>query len=116
MAVNVTIWHNPRCSKSRETLALIEAHGIQPEIRLYIDAPPSLTELVEALARLKLPARCLARTSEPDFRALNLPADADDMTILAALARHPTLIERPLVMANGKAAICRPTESVLAIL
>ena len=114
--MRVTIWHNPRCSKSRETLALIEAQGIQPEVRLYIDAPPSLAELVEALAHLNLPARRLARASEAAFRALNLPADADDMSILAALATNPSLIERPLVLANGKAALGRPPESVLAIL
>lgn len=117
MAVStVTIWHNPRCSKSRETLALIEAQGIRPEIRLYIDTPPRLAELTEALAHLRLPARRLARTSEANFRALNMPADADDATILAALAAHPRLIERPLVLANGKAALGRPPESVLAIL
>lgn len=117
MAVStVTIWHNPRCSKSRETLALIEAQGIRPEIRMYIDAPPSLAELTDALAQLKPPARRLARTSEANFRALNMPADADDATILAALAADPRLIERPLVLANGKAALGRPPESVLAIL
>ena len=113
---NVTIWHNPRCSKSRETLALIEARGIRPDIRLYLYAPPSLAELTAVLAHLRLPARSLACTSEPDFRALNLPADAADAAILAALAANPRLIERPLVLANGKAALGRPPESVLAIL
>ncbi len=114
--MSVTIWHNPRCSKSRETLALIKARGINPDIRLYLDQPPRLDELTAALAQLKLPARSLARTSEAEFHALNLPADAADQTILAALAAHPRLIERPLVMANGKAALCRPTDLVLEIL
>ncbi len=114
--MTVTLWHNPRCSKSRDALALLQARGVAPEIRLYLDHPPSLAELIRALALLGLPARALARTSEADFRALLLPADADDQTILRALAAHPHLIERPLVMTGDKAAIGRPPEAVLSIL
>lgn len=116
MAVSVTIWHNPRCSKSRETLALLQSRGIAPDIRLYQTDGPSLDDLKDALARLNLPARALARTGDEAFRALGLPADADDSVILKALAQNPGLIERPVVFANGKAALGRPPEAVLAIL
>lgn len=113
--MTLTIWHNPRCSKSRETLALLLARGQTPTVRLYLDEPPSLTELTEALARLNLPARALARTGEADFRALDLPDGADDATILKALASHPHLIERPLVLTDDRAALGRPPEAVLTL-
>jgi arsenate reductase len=114
--VTITIWHNPRCSKSRETLALLQARGLRPEVRLYLADGPTLAELKEALARLGLPARALARTADPAFRDLGLDPDADDEAILGALAANPALIERPLVLANGRAALGRPPEAVLAIL
>ena len=114
--MSVTIWHNPRCSKSRETLALLQARGLRPDIRLYLADGPTLVELGAALALLGLPARALARTEDQAFRALGLGPDADDEAILGALAANPALIERPLVLANGKAALGRPPEAVLAIL
>lgn len=112
----LTLWHNPRCSKSRETLALLQAHGQRPALRLYLEDPPTLAELRDAVRRLGQPARALARTAEADFRALNLPADADDETLLMALAANPRLIERPLLLAGDRAAIGRPPEAVLALL
>lgn len=112
----LTIWHNPRCSKSRETLALLLAHGQTPTVRLYLEDPPSLSELADALARLGLPARALARTGEADFRALNLPLTSGDATILRALASHPHLIERPLVLSGDRAVIGRPPEAALTLL
>ena len=114
--MTVTIWHNPRCSKSRETLALLQSRGIAPDIRLYQTDAPSLADLETALALLGLPARALARTGDEAFRALGLPADASDAAILKALAQNPSLIERPVVFANGKAALGRPPEAVLTIL
>lgn len=114
--MTVTIWHNPRCSKSRETLALLRAEGVEPTIRLYLEAPPDLTELTEALARLGGPATGLARRSEAAYLALNLPEGVDDQTLLAHLAADPRLIERPLVMTDSRAAIGRPPEAVLALL
>lgn len=116
MAVSVTIWHNPRCTKSRETLALLKAHGIDPVIRLYLEAPPALAELRAALACLKLPARALARTGDESFRALGLAEGAGEDRILQALAADPRLIERPLVLNGARAALGRPPEAVLAIL
>lgn len=114
--MTLTIWHNPRCSKSRETLALLQAYGVFPNVRLYLTDPPDFAELVSALARLGQPGLALARTGEPDFRALGLPPDADDPTILRALAAHPHLIERPLVLTDDRAALGRPPEAVLALL
>ncbi len=110
-----TIWHNPRCSKSRETLALLEAQGIAPTIRLYFQDPPSEAELRDALARLGHPARNLIRRKEAAFRDAGLSPDSDDATLIAAMAANPVLIERPLVLHGDRAALGRPPEAVLAL-
>jgi arsenate reductase len=107
----LTIWHNPRCTKSRETLALLQARGLQPEIRLYLQDPPDRTELEAALALLGQPASALLRR-----KGSGLAKDADSGQILDALLRNPALIERPLVLTDSAAAIGRPPEAVLAIL
>lgn len=107
------IWHNPRCSKSRETLALLTERGIAPEIRLYLQDRPTETELRAALLSLGRPARDLVRKGEPAFRDLGLTADSDEATLVAAMAAHPSLIERPLVLHDGRAALGRPPEAVL---
>ena len=109
------IWHNPRCSKSRETLKLLEARGIAPAIRLYLQDPPAETELRDALARLGRPAADLVRWGEPAVRTLGLTKAAPDEALLAALAAHPALIERPLVLHGGRAALGRPPEAVLTL-
>lgn len=114
--MTVTIWHKPRCSKSRETLALLQARGIVPVVRLYLTDPPTLADLRDALSRLDAPVRSLVRAAEADFQALNLPPDASDDTLLDLLARHPRLIERPLVLTDRGAAIGRPPEAVLRLL
>lgn len=114
--MTVTIWHNPRCTKSRETLALLDARGIAPEVRLYLKDQPSAEEITEALQLLGQPAIALVRTKEAAFRDLGLTKDAPDATLIAAMAEHPVLIERPVVFANGKAALGRPPEAVLDIL
>ena len=112
----LTIWHNPRCSKSRQTLALLEARGRAPAVRRYLDDPPSAAELRDALVRLGLPAIALTRTGEARFRDLGLTRDTDDATLIAALAANPVLIERPVVFHGARAAIGRPPEAVLKIL
>jgi arsenate reductase len=115
--MTVRIYHNTRCSKSRATLALLEAHGCNVEVVNYLDQPPSEAELVTLLKQLEMPARGLLRTGETEYRSLGLSDSAlDDDTLIAAMATHPKLIERPIVVANGKAAIGRPPEAVLAIL
>ena len=110
-----TIWHNPRCSKSRQTLALLEDEGVQAEIRIYLQDPPTEAELRDVMNRLGVTARSIVRSGEKTFKELGLK-DAEDDAILAAMAAHPILIERPIVINGDKAAIGRPPEDVLAIL
>lgn len=107
----LTIWHNPRCTKSRETLALLEARGLAPQVRLYLTDPPSRAELEAALALLKQPASALMRWKDSDLRRTATAAQ-----ILDALAQNPALIERPVVLTDSAAAIGRPPEAVLDIL
>ncbi|GHE05336.1 arsenate reductase [Defluviimonas sp. 20V17] len=114
--MTLTIWHNPRCTKSRQTLALLEARGLTPEIRRYLDAPPTEAEIRAALKALGLPAISLLRSKESLFSDLGLTTDSSDETLIAAMAAHPRLIERPLVLHGDRAALGRPPESVLAIL
>ena len=110
----ITIWHNPRCSKSRQTLALIEDRD--PTVVKYLDTPPTEADLRTTLEKLAIPAIKLVRTGEKTFKDLGLSKTDDAQTLIAAMAQNPTLIERPVVFANGKAAIGRPPESVLEIL
>jgi arsenate reductase len=111
------IYHNNRCSKSRATLALLEQRGGEIEVINYLDTPPSTAELVVLLQQLGMTARELLRTGEEEYRSLGLDDPSlDDDALIAAMAAHPKLIERPIVVANGKAALGRPPEAVLAIL
>ncbi|GAA0724187.1 arsenate reductase (glutaredoxin) [Dokdonella soli] len=113
----VVILHNRRCSKSRETLALIESRGIAPRIVDYLGSPPSVEELESILDRLGIEPRALMRRDEPEYADLNLDDPAlGRKQLVAAMHAHPRLIQRPIVLANGKAALGRPPENVLAIL
>lgn len=115
--MTIRIFHNPRCSKSRATLALLQERGIDPEIVLYLESPPSAQELAGILEKLGRSPRELMRKGETEFRELGLTDDSlGDDELIAAMVEHPRLIERPIVLAHGKAAIGRPPESVLAIL
>lgn len=109
------IWHNPRCSKSRQTLALLEERGIVPTIRLYQQDAPSEAEIRAVLKALDLPAAALVRTGDALFRELGLSKDTDEDQLIAAMAAHPALIERPVVLHKGRAALGRPPESVLVL-
>lgn len=109
------LFHNPRCSKSRESLELLRQHGIEPEIVDYLHSPPSATELRALLRLLGTGARGLLRTGEPEYQQLGL-ADADDTLIIEAMAAHPRLIERPVFLRGGRAVIGRPPERVLELL
>ncbi len=114
---DVTILHNPRCSKSRETLALIESKGIAPRIIDYLSAPPSVTELTRIVALLGVEPRAIMRRDEPEYAELGLDDVAlSRQQLIAAMHAHPRLIQRPIVLANGKAALGRPPQDVLAIL
>lgn len=109
------IWHNPRCSKSRETLALLEERDLDIEERLYLVDMPTISEVRDALELLGMKPSQLVRRTEALFKELNLKT-ADEEAILIAMVEHPKLIERPIVFANDKAAIGRPPEAVLDIL
>ncbi|MCC2523333.1 arsenate reductase (glutaredoxin) [Vibrio coralliilyticus] len=114
--MSVVIYHNPRCSKSRQTLALLEEKNIQPEIIKYLDTPPSVAELKSLFTQLKLDnVRDMMRTKEDIYKELNL-ADATDEQLFEAMAANPKLIERPIVVSNGQAKHGRPPEQVLDIL
>ncbi|MDP6968115.1 MAG: arsenate reductase (glutaredoxin) [Gammaproteobacteria bacterium] len=116
--MSVTIYHNPRCSKSRATLALLEANGITPNIRLYLEAIPSAEELTKLLAMLNMNnPRELMRKGEDAYKEGNL--DDDQLTsdeLITAMLTTPKLIERPIVVCRGQARIGRPPEQVLDIL
>lgn len=114
---NVVILHNPRCSKSRATLELIEARGIAPRVVDYVATPPSVAELESILAMLDIEPRALMRSEEAEYKELDLDDPAlSRKELVAAMHAHPRLIQRPIVIANGKAAIGRPPENVFAIL
>jgi arsenate reductase len=113
----VHLFHNPACSKSRATLALLREKGIEPAIRLYLETPPDAAELQELLGKLALEPAQLVRRGEALFRELGLhEGEPGNEQLLTAMAAHPRLIERPIVVAGDKAAIGRPPENVLAIL
>ena len=113
----VVIYHNPRCSKSRQTLDLLRAQGIEPEVIEYLKTPPSPAELERILTLLAFEPRKLMRKKEPEYREANLDDPGlSRKALVQAMAQHPKLIERPIVLANGKAAVGRPPESVLDIL
>jgi len=115
--VSVVIYHNPQCTKSRQTLALLVARGIQPKIVEYLKTPPSEAELERILRLLKLDPRALMRRKDPEYKQAKLDNPKLTRTaLIAALRDHPKLIERPIVLANGQAAIGRPPENVLKIL
>ena len=115
--MKVTIYHNPRCSKSRQTLALLREHGIEPEIVEYLKTPPDAATLRVILDELGIGARALLRRGETAYRDEGLDDEAiPEDAIIDAMLRHPILIERPIVRAGGRARIGRPPESVLEIL
>lgn len=110
------IYHNPRCSKSRATLALLEEHGIEPAVELYLVDTLGEAAIGELLAKLKLTAAQLVRRSEADYKAAGLDRDSTEAQLVAAMAVYPKLIERPIVVRGDQAVLGRPPENVLALL
>ena len=114
-----TILHNPRCSKSRKTLQLLQEKNVEPEIRLYLENPPSEKELSDLVEALGISPRDLLRTGEDEYKELGLKnPELSDAEIIAAMAKHPRLIERPIVVSpDGKSAVLgRPPENVLDLI
>lgn len=115
--MTATLYHNPRCSKSRATLELLRSQGIEPTVIEYLKTPPSAAELEAILAQLGMEPRELMRKGETHYKEAGLDNPSlGRSALIAAMVAHPALIERPIVLANGKAAIGRPPENVLAIL
>ena len=113
----VTLFHNPRCSKSRQTLELLRNRGIEPTVVEYLKTPPDAAQLDEILRQLGMEPRDLMRKTEAAYREAGLDDPTlDRATLIAGMVSHPILIERPIVLANGKAAVGRPPENVLSIL
>lgn len=111
------IYHNPRCSKSRQTLSLLTDHNENPEIIEYLKQPPSAAELAELVKQLGISPRQLLRKTEAEFKDLGLANDSfSDDQLLKIMSQHPKLIERPIVVKNGKARLGRPPEAVSEIL
>ncbi len=112
----VTIYHNPKCSKSRQTLQLLRDNGVEPEIVEYLKTPPDAKTLATLLGMLGLKPRELMRTKEQEYKAAGLAQVSDDAALIAAMVETPKLIERPIVVNGDKAALGRPPEQVLEIL
>jgi arsenate reductase len=115
--MSVTIYHNPRCSKSREALTLLRDRGVEPRIAEYLKDPPTVEVLADLLDRLGLEPRALMRRKEPEYAELGLDDPGlSREALIAAMAAHPRLIERPIVVTEGKAALGRPPQAVLEVL
>jgi arsenate reductase (glutaredoxin) len=115
--MTITIWHNPRCSKSRETLELLKKKGVEPTIREYLKAPPSKSEVETLLDMVGGDPTMLIRDGEAEFKALKKKkADLSKADIAKAIAAHPVLLQRPIVVSGKRAAIGRPPEAVLPLL
>jgi arsenate reductase len=113
----ITLYHNPRCSKSREALALLEANKVNPKIIRYLEQPPTAAELADVLKKLGISARSLLRKGEEEYKTLSLAnAELTDSALIEAMIAHPKLIERPIAIKGKKAVIGRPPETVLELL
>lgn len=114
---DLTFYHNPRCSKSRGALELIEARGLRPTVIRYLETPPSASELESLLGKLGIAARDLLRSGEEEYKALGLAdSDLSEARLIEAMSQHPKLIERPILVAGDRAVIGRPPERVLELL
>jgi arsenate reductase len=114
---DITLYHNPRCSKSRAALQLLQARGIEPGIRLYLETPPSREELSQLLERLGIGARGLLRTGEAAYKEENLEDPSlTEAQLIEAMIAHPKLIERPIAIRGERAVVGRPPENVLELL
>lgn len=111
-----TIWHNPRCSKSRQTLALLEEKGVEAEVVKYLDTTPDAEAIKTVLKQLGISARKLMRTKEEIYKELGLKDEQDEQKLIEAMAANPKLIERPIVIKGNKAVLGRPPEKVLELL
>lgn len=112
----LTIYHNPRCSKSRQTLDLIKAKGAEPHVIFYLQTPPTTSELTDILGKLGLTAADLLRKNEAEYKAhFSAAAQMDEAELVSLMVRYPKVIERPIVVSEDKAVIGRPPEAVVSL-
>jgi arsenate reductase (glutaredoxin) len=117
MHAKIIIYHNPHCTKSRQTLQLLHGKGLTPEVIEYLKTPPSTAQIKHILSLLGMTPRDLMRKNELQYKDLNLGnAALNEDALITAMHQHPALIERPIVLAHGRAAVGRPPENVLEIL
>lgn len=115
--MTIKIYHNPRCSKSRQTLALIRERGLEPEIIEYLETPPTPAELKRIIKALGVPVRDIIRSGEDEYRELGLTdASISDERLIELVCEHPKLLQRPIVLSEHGARIGRPPEAVEGIL
>lgn len=112
----ITIYHNPRCSKSRQTLALLREHGVEPNIVEYLKEPPTQTRIRALIKQLGIEPHALVRAKESAYKESGLSRESSDTAIVRAIADNPVLLERPVVVRGERAAIGRPPENVLPLL
>ena len=112
----IVVWHNPRCSKSRNGIKYLDEKGVEYEVRRYLDEPPTPEEIREVLRKLGMRPRELIRTKEKLYRELGLKEVEDDEKLIEAMAEHPKLIERPIVIKGEKAVVARPETRIDEIL
>ena len=110
------LYHNPRCSKSRATLELLQARGVEPEVILYLKTPPSVAQLKALLGKLKLKPIELLRKGEEEYQTHVADKQLSDAQLLALMAQYPVLIGRPILVVGDQAALCRPPENALPLL
>lgn len=113
---DVTIWHNQQCSKSRAAMAVLEENGLDPNVVHYLDEPLSADQIKQVLSMLGFSPRELMRTNEAAYKELGLAEVTDDEALVRAMVENPILIQRPIVISNGRAVLGRPPESVVSIL
>lgn len=111
-----TIWHNPRCSKSRQTLGILEEKGVEADIVKYLEETPTVEAIKDVLKKLNISARELMRTKEKEYKELGLKDETDEEKLIEAMVEHPKLIERPIVIKGEKAVLGRPPENVLDLI
>ena len=114
--ITITIWHNPRCSKSRTALALLDERGVKPTCVKYLETPPTEREIRHVLSLLGVSAIDLMRRGEAKFKELNLSSERSEDELVSAMASHPILIERPVIISATQAVIGRPPENALTLL
>lgn len=110
------LWFNPRCGSCRKALELLQARGVEPELRRYLEEPPTPAEIEDLLAKLALPPHAVARASEDEYQALRLSERTPRDELIRALTQHPRILQRPILVVGERAIVARPPERVLELL